>query len=72
MGYIVFTIVCAIIFYIAWVSVKEANAIKNETSKTLENAYRQNQFAIEQYNRNRPVQMHVKTIEELRKKLEQK
>jgi len=70
MSYVVVGVICLVIFYVAWESVKEAKAIKDENAKALEEEYRQNRFAIEQYNRNKPARLHVKTIEQLRKKLE--
>ena len=71
MVYIVIGLICAIALYIAWASIKEAKAIKDKNSALLEKEYRQNQFALEQYNRNIPFQLHIKTIEELREKLKQ-
>ena len=65
MVYVVITVFCTIVLFIAWTSVKEAEIIKEEEER------RQNQFAIEQYNRNRPAKLHVKTIEELKEKLEE-
>jgi hypothetical protein len=63
MGYTVLGIVCIIALYVIWATIKEKKAIKEEE-------YRQNRFAIEQYNRNRSFKTQIKTIEELRKKLE--
>ena len=71
MVYLVIGLVSVIGLYIAWASVQEAKAIKDKNSALLEEEYRQNQFAIEQYNRNKPSQLHVKTIEELKEKLEE-
>ena len=71
MVYLVIGLVCTIGLYIAWASIKEAKAIKDKNSALLEKEYRQNQFAIEQYNRNKDIRLHVKTIEELREKLKQ-
>ena len=47
----------------AFEEVKEAEVIKEEEER------RQNQFAIEQYNRNRPVKDHVKDMAELNRAL---
>ena len=69
MVYVVIGVICIISLYVAWASIKEAKAIKAKNSALLEKEYRQNQFAIEQYNRNRPFQLHVKTIKELKEKL---
>ena len=71
MVYLVIGLVSVIGLYIAWASVQEAKAIKDKNSALLEEEYRQNQFAIEQYNRNKDIRLHVKTIEELREKLKQ-
>ena len=71
MVYLVIGLVSVIGLYIAWASVQEAKAIKDKNSALLEEEYRQNQFAIEQYNRNKPSQLHVKTIEELKEKLKE-
>ena len=72
MVYIVVGLISTIGLYIAWASIKEAKAVRDKNSALLEKKYRQNQFEIEQYNRNRPFQLHVKTIEELKEKLEEK
>ena len=71
MVYLVIGLVSVIGLYIAWASIQEAKAIKDKNSALLEEEYRQNQFAIEQYNRNKDPQLHVKTIEELKEKLKQ-
>ena len=71
MVYLVIGLVSVIGLYIAWASIQEAKAIKDKNSALLEEEYRQNQFAIEQYNRNKPSQLHVKTIEELKEKLKE-
>ena len=71
MVYLVIGLVSVIGLYIAWAAAQEAKAIKDKNSALLEEEYRQNQFAIEQYNRNKPSQLHVKTIEELKEKLEE-
>ena len=62
MIYIVLGIICTVSLYIIWAAIKEKEMIK-------ELEHRQDQFAIEQYNRNRPAKLHVKTIEELQKKM---
>ena len=72
MMYIVILVVCTIILFAAWTAMKEAELIEEQNSAILEEENRQNRFAIEQYNRNRPVKLHVKTIEELKEKLKKK